>query len=162
MTLDKKFIDQFVNVTVKAATAASYLVGKKDKNAADQAAVDSMRTELNKIDMAGKVVIGEGSLDEAPMLYTGEILGNKKGPALDIAVDPVEGTNFVANNLPGGIAVLAIAEKNGFTSILTVASDTPFFPLNLLTKLLDEGSKENSLISIAATKQNNKFCCPVG
>ena len=112
MTLDKKFVDQFVNVTVKAASAASYLVGKKDKNAADQAAVDSMRSELNKIDMIGKVVIGEGSLDEAPMLYTGEILGNKRGPSLDIAVDPVEGTNFVANNLPGGIAVLAIAEKN--------------------------------------------------
>jgi fructose-1,6-bisphosphatase II / sedoheptulose-1,7-bisphosphatase len=111
MTLDKKFIEQFVNVTVKAASAASYFVGKKDKNAADQAAVDSMRTELNKINMVGEVVIGEGSLDEAPMLYTGEILGNKKGPALDIAVDPVEGTNFVANNLPGGIAVLAIAEK---------------------------------------------------
>ena len=112
MTLDKKFIDQFVNVTVKAATEASYLVGKKDKNAADQAAVDSMRTELNKIDMFGKVVIGEGSLDHAPMLYTGEILGNKTGPELDIAVDPVEGTNFVANNMPGGIAVLAIAENN--------------------------------------------------
>jgi fructose-1,6-bisphosphatase II / sedoheptulose-1,7-bisphosphatase len=112
MTLDKRFIDQFVNVTIKAASAASHLVGKKDKNAADQAAVDSMRSELNKIDMVGEVVIGEGSLDEAPMLYTGEILGNQKGPALDIAVDPVEGTNFVANNLPGGIAVLAIAEKN--------------------------------------------------
>ena len=112
MALDKKFIDQFVNVTVKAATAASYLVGKKDKNAADQAAVDSMRSELNKIDMNGEVVIGEGSLDEAPLLYTGEMLGNKKGPILDIAVDPVEGTNFVANNLPGGITVLAIAEKN--------------------------------------------------
>ena len=112
MTLDKKFINQFVNVTVKAASSASLLVGKKDKNAADQAAVDSMRVELNKIDMIGEVVIGEGSLDEAPMLYTGEIVGNKKGPALDIAVDPVEGTNFVANNLPGGIAVLAIAEKN--------------------------------------------------
>ena len=112
MTLDKKFIDQFVNVTIKAASAASLLVGKKDKNAADQVAVDSMRTELNKIDMIGEIVIGEGSLDDAPMLYTGEILGNKRGPALDIAVDPVEGTNFVANNLPGGIAVLAIAEKN--------------------------------------------------
>ena len=112
MALDKKFIDQFVNVTVKAASAASYLVGKKDKNAADKAAVDSMRTELNKIDMTGEVVIGEGSLDKAPMLFTGEILGNKTGPALDIAVDPVEGTNFVANNLPGGIAVLSIAEKN--------------------------------------------------
>ncbi len=112
MALSKNFIDQFVNVTVKAATEASYLIGKMDKNAADQAAVDSMRTELNKIDMVGKVVIGEGSLDHAPMLYTGEILGNKTGPVLDIAVDPVEGTNFVANNMPGGIAVLAIAEKN--------------------------------------------------
>jgi fructose-1,6-bisphosphatase II / sedoheptulose-1,7-bisphosphatase len=112
MALDKKFIDQFVNVTVKAASAASYLVGKKDKNAADQAAVDSMRTELNKINMTGEVVIGEGSLDEAPMLYTGEILGKKVDPKLDIAVDPVEGTNFVANNLPGGIAVLAVSEKN--------------------------------------------------
>ena len=86
MTLDKKFIDQFVNVTVKAASAASHLVGRKDKNAADQAAVDSMRAELNKIDMIGEVVIGEGSLDEAPMLYTGEILGNKNGPSLDLSL----------------------------------------------------------------------------
>ena len=111
MTIDKKFIDQFIKVTSKAALSASYLVGKNDKNAADQAAVDSMRSELNKIQMNGKVVIGEGSLDEAPMLYTGEVLGTKEGPFFDIAVDPVEGTNFVANNLPGGIAVLAIAQK---------------------------------------------------
>jgi fructose-1,6-bisphosphatase II / sedoheptulose-1,7-bisphosphatase len=111
MTIDKKFIDQLIKVSSKAALASSYLVGKKDKIGADQAAVDSMRFELNKIDMTGEVVIGEGKLDEAPMLYTGEILGTKKGPDLDIAVDPVEGTNFVANNLPGGIAVLAIAEK---------------------------------------------------
>jgi fructose-1,6-bisphosphatase II / sedoheptulose-1,7-bisphosphatase len=98
-------------VSSKAALASSYLVGKKDKNAADQAAVDSMRTELNKIDMNGKVVIGEGTLDEAPMLYTGELLGNKNGPEFDIAVDPLEGTNFAANNLPGAISVIAIAEK---------------------------------------------------
>ena len=111
MTIDKKFIDQFIKVTSKAALSASYLVGKNDKNAADQAAVDSMRSELNKIQMNGKVVIGEGSLDEAPMLYTGEVLGTKEGPFFDIAVDPVEGTNFVANNLSGGIAVLAIAQK---------------------------------------------------
>ena len=111
MTIDKKYIDHFINVSSKAALASSYLIGKKDKNAADQAAVDSMRTELNKIDMIGKVVIGEGKLDEAPMLYTGELLGNKNGPEFDIAVDPVEGTNFVANNLPGAIAVIAIAEK---------------------------------------------------
>ena len=111
MAIDKKYIDQFTSVTSKAAHAASYFVGKKDKIAADQAAVDSMRTELNKIDMKGQVVIGEGTLDEAPLLYTGEFLGTKNGPSFDIAVDPVEGTNFVANNLPGGIAVLAIGEK---------------------------------------------------
>jgi fructose-1,6-bisphosphatase II / sedoheptulose-1,7-bisphosphatase len=111
MTIDKKYIDHFINVSSKAALASSYLVGKKDKIAADQAAVDSMRTELNKIDMNGQVVIGEGSLDEAPMLYTGELLGNKKGPNFDIAVDPLEGTNFAANNLPGAISVIAIAEK---------------------------------------------------
>ena len=111
MSLNNKFINQFIKVTSKAALATSYLIGKKDKNKIDQAAVDSMRSELNKIDMIGEVVIGEGSLDEAPMLYTGEVLGTKKGPNFDIAVDPVEGTNFVANNLPGAISVLAIAEK---------------------------------------------------
>jgi fructose-1,6-bisphosphatase II / sedoheptulose-1,7-bisphosphatase len=111
MAIDKKFINQFINVTSKAAYASSHFVGKKDKIAADKAAVDSMRSELNKINMTGEVVIGEGALDEAPMLYTGEILGTKNGPFFDIAVDPVEGTNFVANNLPGGIAVLAIGEK---------------------------------------------------
>ena len=111
MTIDKKFIEQFISVTSQAALAASFLVGKNDKIAADKAAVDSMRKELNKINMTGEVVIGEGTLDEAPLLYTGEILGTKNGPIFDIAVDPVEGTNFVANNLPGGIAVLAIGEK---------------------------------------------------
>ena len=111
MTIDKKYIDKFINVSSKAALASSYLIGKKNKDAADQAAVDSMRVELNKIQMNAEVVIGEGALDEAPMLYTGEILGNKKGPNFDLAVDPVEGTNFVANNLPGGIAVLAVAKK---------------------------------------------------
>ena len=111
MTLNKNLINQLIKVTSKAALASSYSIGKKDKIATDQAAVDSMRSELNKIDMKGRVVIGEGTLDEAPMLYTGEYLGTKKGPSLDIAVDPVEGTNFAANNLPGAISVLAIAEK---------------------------------------------------
>ena len=112
MAIDKKFINQFANVTIKAANAAYYLVGKKDKIAADKAATDSMRKELNKINMNGKVVIGEGELDEAPMLYIGEKLGTTNGPLLDIAVDPLEGTNFVANNLPGGLSVIAVAEKN--------------------------------------------------
>ena len=111
MTIDKKFINQFINVSSRAALASSYTVGKKDKIIADQAAVDAMREELNKIDMIGEIVIGEGALDEAPMLYTGEILGSKKGPQLDIAVDPLEGTNFAANNLPGAISVISVAEK---------------------------------------------------
>ena len=112
MSIDKKFIDQFSNVTIKAAFAASRLTGKKDKIAADKAATDSMRNELNKINMMGEVVIGEGELDEAPMLYIGEKLGTNNGPMIDIAVDPLEGTNLVANNLPGGLSVIAIAEKN--------------------------------------------------
>ena len=112
MTIDKEYLDKLINVTSKAAVSSSFLVGKKDKVAADKAAVDSMRTELNKINMIGEIVIGEGSLDEAPMLYTGEILGNKNGPEFDIAVDPLEGTNFVANNLPGAMSVIAIAEKS--------------------------------------------------
>jgi fructose-1,6-bisphosphatase II / sedoheptulose-1,7-bisphosphatase len=112
MTIEKKYIDQLVNVTSRAAIASSLLVGKKDKISADQAAVDSMRKNLNEINMRGQIVIGEGKLDEAPMLYTGEKLGNNNGPDLDIAVDPVEGTNFVANNLPGALSVIAVAEKN--------------------------------------------------
>ena len=112
MPIDKKFIDQFVNITSKAAIASSYFVGKKDKIAADKAAVDSMRSELNNMDIVGQIVIGEGELDEAPMLYIGEKLGTKNGPEFDIAVDPLEGTNFAANNLPGALSVIAIAEKN--------------------------------------------------
>ena len=112
MTIDKNFIDKFVNITSKAALASSYLVGKKDKIAADKAAVDSMRSELNNLEMNGQIVIGEGELDEAPMLYIGEKLGTNNGPEFDIAVDPLEGTNFAANNLPGALSVIAVAEKN--------------------------------------------------
>jgi len=112
MTIDKKFVDQFIYVTTKAALESSYLVGKKNKIAADKAAVDSMRSELNKIEIKGEIVIGEGELDEAPMLYVGERLGINRGPEFDIAVDPLEGTNFVAKNLPGALSVIAIANKN--------------------------------------------------
>ena len=112
MAIDKKFVDKFINITSKAALASSYFVGKKDKIAADKAAVDSMRSHLNKLEMQGQIVIGEGELDEAPMLYIGEKLGTNNGPKFDIAVDPLEGTNFAANNLPGALSVIAIAEKN--------------------------------------------------
>ena len=112
MAIDKKFVDQLAIVTSKAALASSYLVGKKNKIAADKAAVDSMRSSLNNFDIQGEIVIGEGELDEAPMLYIGEKLGTSKGPEIDIAVDPLEGTNFAANNLPGALSVIAVAEKN--------------------------------------------------
>ena len=112
MSIDKKFVDLFVNVTAKAALASSYQIGKKDKIAADKAAVDAMRFHLNNLNIQGRIVIGEGELDEAPMLFIGEKLGTNKGPEFDIAVDPLEGTNFAANNLPGALSVIAIAEKN--------------------------------------------------
>jgi len=112
MTIDKKYIDLFHDVSARAAFASYHLVGKKDKIAADKAAVDSMRNELNKINMNGQIVIGEGELDEAPMLYIGEKLGTGNGPFFDIAVDPLEGTNFAANNLPGALTVISVAEKS--------------------------------------------------
>jgi len=112
MAIDKSYIDLFHKVSVSAAYASFHMVGKKDKIAADKAAVDAMRNELNKINMNGQIVIGEGELDEAPMLYIGEKLGTGNGPSLDIAVDPLEGTNFAANNLPGALSVIAVAEKS--------------------------------------------------
>ena len=112
MLIDKRFQSLFINITSRAALSSFFLIGKKDKIGADKAAVDTMRNELNKIEMNGKIVIGEGELDEAPMLYIGENVGTKNGPALDIAVDPLEGTNFVANNLPGALSVIAVANKS--------------------------------------------------
>ncbi len=112
MALDISLIKIFENITSRAALASYHFVGKKDKTAADKAAVDVMRNLLNNLDIQGKIVIGEGELDEAPMLYIGEKVGTGQGLEMDIAVDPLEGTNFAANNLPGALSVLAVAEKN--------------------------------------------------
>ena len=153
MALNKSLIEKFRLVTVKAAYAASKFKGLNDKMSADKAAVDVMREELNKIDMKGRVVIGEGELDEAPMLYIGEELGTKKGYEIDIAVDPVEGTNFVAKNLPGGIAVLAVSEKNN----LFHAPETYMFKL-AVGKNIEKGvvdidfSLEKNLKNLAEAK----------
>ena len=111
MTIDKSFIDSFAESTARAAYGASLFKGKNDKIAADKAAVDEMRKYLNTINMSGTIVIGEGELDEAPMLYINEKLGTNKGEELDIAVDPLEGTNFTAKNLPNALSVIAIAKK---------------------------------------------------
>ena len=111
MILNKELIDKFINVTSKAAISCYKFVGKNDKENADKAATDSMRNEINKLEINGEVVIGEGELDEAPMLYIGEKLGAGGPINLDIAVDPLEGTNFVAKNLPGALSVISIAKK---------------------------------------------------
>ena len=111
MNLDKKLINKLVDITSNASIACHKYIGKNDKIIADKAATDSMRKNLNKLDIDGKVVIGEGELDKAPMLYIGEKLGTGKGPSIDIAVDPLEGTNFAAKNLPGALSVMCITSR---------------------------------------------------
>ncbi len=112
--MERNFTLEAVRVTEAAAIAAARLVGQGDEKAADQAAVDAMRTALNGIAMAGKVVIGEGERDEAPMLYIGEEVGSGKGVRIDIALDPLEGTTLTAKDMPGACAVCAFAEEGGF------------------------------------------------
>jgi fructose-1,6-bisphosphatase II / sedoheptulose-1,7-bisphosphatase len=100
---------ELVRVTERAAVSAARLRGRGDEKAADQAAVDAMRRELNKLPIDGTIVIGEGERDEAPMLFIGEKVGNGTGPRVDIAVDPLEGTTLCAKDMPGAIAVMAMA-----------------------------------------------------
>ena len=133
MNLNKQLIKNFVNVTSKAAIACYKYIGKGDKLIADKAATDSMRKNLNNLDIDGTIVIGEGELDEAPMLYIGEKLGSGKGPSLDIAVDPLEGTNFAAKNLPGALSVMSISSKGNlfnapetYMEKIAVGKDIPF------------------------------------
>ena len=145
MTLNTNLIEKLEKITSKSAIAVYNFIGKNDKIAADKAAVDVMRRELNNLDIKGKVVIGEGELDEAPMLYIGEQVGSGHGLHVDIAVDPVEGTNFVAKNLPGGLSVLAVSEKGNlfnapetYMEKIAVGSDVPEGLLDL-----DYSVKEN-------------------
>lgn len=111
MQLDRNLGLDLVRCTEAAALRAARLMGRGDKDAADQAAVDAMRIALSSISMDGVVVIGEGEKDNAPMLYTGERVGTGAPPAVDIAVDPVEGTTLLAEGMPGAIAVIAVAER---------------------------------------------------
>ena len=111
MKLSAELLNNLIEITSNSAIACYPYIGKNEKILADKAATDVMRDQLNKLNIKGRVVIGEGELDEAPMLYIGEVLGIGNGPEIDIAVDPVEGTNFVAKNLPGSMSVLAVAEK---------------------------------------------------
>ena len=110
------FSKRFLKACERAAYGASKYRGLNDKIAADQAAVDEMQSQLNKMEIKGRIVIGEGEMDEAPMLYIGEEVGKGKGDRFDIAVDPLEGTNFTAKNLPNAISVMCVTQKNGLLS----------------------------------------------
>ncbi|HEX7076726.1 MAG TPA: class II fructose-bisphosphatase [Hyphomicrobiaceae bacterium] len=111
--LDRVFVLEVGRITEAAAIAAARLRGRGNEKAADKAAVDAMRRELNRVHIRGRVVIGEGEMDEAPMLYIGEEVGIGDGPEVDIAVDPLEGTTICAKSMPNALAVLAIAERGG-------------------------------------------------
>ena len=137
MTISENFIDSFVKATERGAYGASMFKGKNDKIAADKAAVDEMRKVLNQINMNGKIVIGEGEMDEAPMLYINETLGTKNGEKLDIAVDPLEGTNFVAQNLPDAMSVLAVTKSGNLLNAPDMYMEKIAIGPNLPQNLID-------------------------
>ncbi len=154
MSLKSEYLELFVNATEKAAYGASKFVGKNDKIAADQAAVDNMRNEFNKINMDGKIVIGEGEMDEAPMLFIGEKVGTKKGQKIDLAVDPLEGTNFVAKNLPNAFSVLAAAEQNNLFFAPDTYMEKIAIGANLPKNLVDLDYSVEKNISLLAEAKN--------
>ena len=121
--IDRILTMELARVTERAAVAASTLIGRGDEKAADQAAVDAMRRELNRLDIDGEVVIGEGERDEAPMLYIGEKVGTGKGPKVDIALDPLEGTTLTAKGMPNALAVVAMAEAGSLLNAPDVYMD---------------------------------------
>lgn len=147
LLLERILTIEIVRVTERAAVAAARLRGRGQEKAADQAAVDAMRRELNKLPINGTVVIGEGELDEAPMLFIGEQVGNKSGPKVDIAVDPLEGTTLCAKNMPGSIATLAMAEEGTLLHAPDVYMDKiaigPGYPKGIID--LDAPPEQNVL-----------------
>ena len=154
MIIDKILISDFARATERAAYGASLYKGKNDKIAADQAAVDEMRKQLNTIKMKGRIVIGEGELDEAPMLYVNEEVGTKSGEEFDIAVDPLEGTNFTAKNLPNALSVLSVTRKGNLLQAPDIYMEKiaigPGLPENLID--LDFSVKKN--IELLAEAKN--------
>jgi fructose-1,6-bisphosphatase II / sedoheptulose-1,7-bisphosphatase len=144
---------EIVRVTERAAVSSARLRGHGKDKASDQAAVDAMRRELNRLPIDGTVVIGEGELDEAPMLFIGEKVGNGTGPKVDIAVDPLEGTTLCAKNMPGAIATLAMAEAGTLLHAPDVYMDKiaigPGYPKGTIDL---DASPEDNIMSLAKAK----------
>ena len=136
---------ELVRVTEAAAVACAPLIGRGDEKAADQAAVNATRTELNRLNIDGRIVIGEGERDEAPMLYIGEEVGTGQGPKIDIALDPLEGTTLTAKGMPNALAVIALAEHNNLLN----APDT------YMQKIAVGGGLPDGVIDLDASPQEN-------
>ena len=155
--INPALLNKFIKVSERAAYGASKYIGKNDKISADQAAVDEMRSELNKIEMNGKVVIGEGEMDEAPMLFIGEKIGTGAGDDLEIAVDPLEGTNFVAKNLPNAISVLSVASKGSILSAPDTYMEKIAVGSGLPPNLIDLDNSVEKNIKLLADAKNKKI-----
>ncbi len=156
--MDRNLALEVVRVTEAAAIASWSWMGRGDEKAADQAAVDAMRNRLNDLRIRGTVVIGEGERDEAPMLYIGEEVGVGKGPEIDIALDPLEGTTITANGGPNALAVVAMAEKGGFLNAPDVYMDKIAVGSDLPDNVVDlDATPEENLKSLALAKK-----CDVG
>ena len=151
--LDRVLVLEMVRVTEAAAIAASHLVGRGDEKAADQAAVNAMRTQLNLLDIAGVVVIGEGERDEAPMLYIGEEVGSGQGPAVDIALDPLEGTTLTAKDMPNALTVIAMGPRGSMLHAPDVYMEKlavgPGLPENVVSLTMDPAAR---VMALAAAK----------
>lgn len=158
MAANKKVMDriltlELVRVTERAAIAAAMIRGQGDEKEADQAAVDAMRTELNRLKIRGRVVIGEGERDEAPMLFIGEKVGTGKGPELDIALDPLEGTTICAKNLPNALAVIALTYRGGLLNAPDVYMDKIAIGPDFADELVDlEMPPEEAIKRVAREK----------
>jgi fructose-1,6-bisphosphatase II / sedoheptulose-1,7-bisphosphatase len=151
--LDRILALEIARVTERAAVAAARLRGRGDEKAADQAAVDAMRREMNNLPIIGTVVIGEGERDEAPMLFIGEKVGGGHGPKVDIAVDPLEGTTLCAKNMPGAIATMAVAEANALLNAPDVYMEKIAIGPGYAKGIVDlDASPEDNIRALAKAK----------
>lgn len=151
--MDRNLALEVVRVTEAAALAASLQMGRGDERMADQVAVDAMRNALNSLDIAGTVVIGEGERDEAPMLFIGEEVGTGNGPKIDIALDPLEGTTITAKGLTNSLAVIAMAEHDGFLNSPDVYMDKIAVGAGLPDGVVDiDNAPKDNLVSLANAK----------
>jgi fructose-1,6-bisphosphatase II / sedoheptulose-1,7-bisphosphatase len=152
--MDRNLALEVVRVTEAAALAASRQMGRGDEHAADQVAVDAMRTALNSLAIKGTVVIGEGERDEAPMLFIGEEVGLGEGPAIDIALDPLEGTTITAKGLTNALAVVAMAESGGFLYSPDVYMDKIAVGIGLPDQIVDiDEEPKTNLKNLAQAKK---------